>query len=473
MIAVGGLALVSYVLTSSFLVGSRWFRSLMLGIPFGDVYLHNPGRLRYVVVLALPILRPPDCRAGGTTALAAAGSPGSEPPSACSSSGRSAPVAAPFGSGCSPWRCWSAPVLFGFATRSWRWASATALVGLVAIELVASAVYAQAYEGGTVFTGLETGEHPALVPQVLRFPSLSEDDYLVAHRSSTTSVSTRALRHLGATRRLLREGVPVDEVPSTGRRSLPAEARSSDPRRPRLQPRPAPATGATSAARTSCPSSTTPRSSTCRLPRTSACRVRYLVVPTGIDPPVAGRVVEEADGYSLWELHDSQPLSTVTSMVEFVDDLSSAMDEVTTSGFDPAEEAVIEPSTDVFTCVGDCPHGTGGHDDDLRSELVIRVPESEGGILTIRNAYEAGWRATVDGRAATTIPVDGFLQGVVSPGAREVILTYHDDAVTLGLALGAGGWLVLLSAPIVALAFERRRREGDEARPTRSPPPDA
>ena len=36
--------------------GPAWFRSLMLEIPFGDVYLHNPGRLRYVAVLALPIL---------------------------------------------------------------------------------------------------------------------------------------------------------------------------------------------------------------------------------------------------------------------------------------------------------------------------------------------------------------------------------------------------------------------------------
>jgi hypothetical protein len=162
-------------------------------------------------------------------------------------------------------------------------------------------------------------------------------------------------------------------------------------------------------------------------------------------------------------------------MVAFVDDLHSAMDEVTTSGFDPAEEVVIEPSMDVFACVGECPPTAPAVTTALSaSELVIRVPESEGGILTTRNAYEAGWRAVVDGRDATTIPVDGFLQGVVlPPGAREVVLTYHDDAVMLGLALGAGIWLVLLSAPIVTLAWERRRREGDGARPTRPPPPDA
>ena len=131
VIAVGGLALVSYVLTSSFLVGSRWFRSLMLEIPFGDVYLHNPGRLRYVVVLALPILAAAGLQGWwNDRSLAAAGSPGSEPPSACSSSGRSAPVAAPFGSGCSPWRCWErrrccsgSPRAAGGGPRRPRWSA--------------------------------------------------------------------------------------------------------------------------------------------------------------------------------------------------------------------------------------------------------------------------------------------------------------------------------------------------------------
>ena len=57
------------------------------------------------------------------------------------------------------------------------------------------------------------------------------------------------------------------------------------------------------------------------------------------------------------------------------------------------------------------------------------------------------------------MPVDGFLQGVILPsGTRDVVLTYHDDAVMLGLALGAGIWSVLLAAPLLALAFERRRR---------------
>ncbi len=90
-------------------------------------------------------------------------------------------------------------------------------------------------------------------------------------------------------------------------------------------------------------------------------------------------------------------------------------------------------------------------------------------MLTIRNAYEAGWRAVADGRVADTLPVDGFLQGVVLPSStREVLLTYHDDAVMLGMALGAAIWSILLAAPFIALLLERRsvsRRAPLGARP--------
>jgi hypothetical protein len=480
VIAAGGLALTAYVLTSSFLVGAGWFRSLMLEIPFGDVYLHNPGRLRYVAVLALPILvgaglqglveRPLSRRAGiawlGATVfvfflwpLAAGGS--------VVRFGMFAAVLIV-----------AAPVLFGFATRRWRWASASALVGLLSLELFTSAVYAQTYEGGTVFTGLETGEHPALVPQVLRYPSLSEDDYLVA-----TPIVEHIRRHPGryATwappaafyeKGYLWMKSPLDWpalAPTRGSLFGIQDALGYNPvQLPRYW----------RYIRSTNELSVFYNASVLNVPSPEDVRVlglRYLVVPAGIEPPVGGRVVEEADGYSLWELDDAQPLSTVSSVVEFVVDLPSAMEVITTSGFDPSEEAVIEHPSDIFTCLVDCPPPVPATTTAISgSELVIEVPGSDGGVLTVRNAYDAGWRATVDGRAATTIPVDGFLQGVVLPSeAREVVLSYHDDAVMLGLALGAGIWLMLLSAPFVALEIERRRRGSTAARPTRPPPPDA
>ena len=52
-VAVGGMA---YALTLDLFVGARWFRDLVLRLPFGDVYLHNPGRLRYLMLLVVPVL---------------------------------------------------------------------------------------------------------------------------------------------------------------------------------------------------------------------------------------------------------------------------------------------------------------------------------------------------------------------------------------------------------------------------------
>jgi hypothetical protein len=464
VVAVGGLALAAYVLTSPLLVEPRWFRSLVLEIPFGDVYLHNPGRLRYVAVLALPILaaaglqglveRPLSRRA----ALGWLGAVGF------------AFVVWPLAAGGSVVRfamfavilLAAGPMLFGFATRRWRWASVSAIVGLLTFELLGSAVYAQAYEGGTIFTGLETGDHPALVPQVLRFPELSETDYLdptqIVHHllANPGRYATWAPPAAYFEKGYLWMKSPVDWpalAPSRGTLFGVPDALGYNPvQLPRYW----------RYIRTTNELSVFYNASVLNVPSVEDVRLlglRYLVVPTGIEPPVDGRVVEEADGYSLWELDDAQPLATVSQIVEFVDGVRSAMDAITTDGFDPSEQTVIELPYDGFTCAGDCPAAAAASTRAISgSELVIRLPASDGGILTVRNAYDTGWRAEIDGLPARTLPVDGFLQGVVVRGStRKVVLTYHDDAVMLGLAMGAGVWVVLLSAPLIALAIERRR----------------
>jgi len=55
---------------------------------------------------------------------------------------------------------------------------------------------------------------------------------------------------------------------------------------------------------------------------------------------------------------------------------------------------------------------------------------------------------------------------------QEVVLTYHDDPVMLGLALGAAAWAALLAAPFVALVLEGRSALSRDAarRLTRSRP---
>ena len=459
--SIGGLALAAYALTSPLLVSAAWFRRLVFAIPFGDVYLHNPGRLRYVAVLALPVLaaagvqglldRPLSSRAAvawlGAALIAFVG----WPLLAGGSITRFAMVAAVL--------LLTAPTLYGLATRRWRWASAPLLVGALTVELLGSAVYAQVYEGGTIFTGLETGKHPSLVPQVLRYPTLDEADYLattpiVEHiRAEPGRYATWAPPAAYFEKGYLWMKSPADWpalAPTRGTLFGVPDALGYNPvQLPRYW----------RYIRATNDLSVFYNASVLGMPSLEDVRLlglRYLVIPTGLNPPVRGRVVAEAGVYSLWELDDAQPLATASGAeVERADDIREALALATAPGFDPSAVTIVERSLGMAPTDDHRPTA-GAVDVRSPTEIRIHLDTPVAGVLTVRNAYEAGWRATADGRDVATLPVDGFLQGVLLPSsAREVVLTYHDDAVMLGLALGALVWACLLAAPLLALARER------------------
>lgn len=462
-VAAGGLLLVVYALTAPVLVTAGWFRALVLRIPFGDVYLHNPGRLRFVAVLAIPILaaagldgllerrltrRRAVAWVAGATAvlvvlpLVAGGKPV-----------RFLPVAAGL--------LVLAPLLIGVATRRPRWATAPVVVGAVAIELLANSVYSQAYEGGTIFTGLESGAHPILVPQVLRTPGLSEEGYL-----RVTPIVERLRRDPGR----YVTWAPPQAAFEKGYLWMKSAADW-----PALAPSRGTLFGVRDALgynpvqlprywryiRAANDLSVFYNASVLNLPSVQDARLlglRYVVVPSGIRPPLPGEAVVRANRYVLWQLIDAQPLATVTDDVVVADGPTEALELVTAAGFDPARRAVVEDPRGIETGRGS--FAIAFVEERSATELVLRLPRSARGVLTIRNAYHPGWEALADGRPARTAPVDGFLQGVVLPpgGAREVVLRFRDAAVTTGLAVGGGVWAILLAAPLVALLIDRRRR---------------
>jgi hypothetical protein len=474
VIAIGGLALAAYALTSPLLVTAGWFRASVLRIPFGDVYLHNPGRLRYVAVLALPILaaaglqglveRPLSPRAAIAWLGAAALTFVAWPLLAGGSLIRFAMVAALLVA--------AAPLLYGMATRRWRWASASAVVGVLTVELLASAFYAQSYEGGTIFTGLETGDHPSLSPQVLRYPTLDEKAYLAATpivdhiRAEPGRFVTWAPPAAYFEKGYLWMKSPADWPALAPTRGSLFEIPDALGYNPVQLPRYWRYIRATNEL------SVFYNASVLNMPSAEDVRLlglRYLVVPTGLEPPVGGEIVEQAGGYSLWELDDRQPEATGTDRVERARNVQEALEMVITPGFDPAQITVVE-DPNVFGAVSEAQGWDATIVGRSPTQLRIQLEPANGGVLTIRRAYDTGWRAEIDGRDARTIPIDGFLQGVIVPneGSHEVILTYHDDAVMLGLALGAAIWSILLAAPFIALLLERRsvsRRAPLGARP--------
>jgi uncharacterized membrane protein YfhO len=102
--------------------------------------------------------------------------------------------------------------------------------------------------------------------------------------------------------------------------------------------------------------------------------------------------------------------------------------------------------------------------EDVRIQVEANAPS----IVVVRNSYDPGWTATVDGRPTPVLPTDYLLQGVAVPaGHHDVRLVYRDPEISRGLAAGAFVWIMLLGAIPLALALERR------AALRRRRPPDA
>ena len=79
------------------------------------------------------------------------------------------------------------------------------------------------------------------------------------------------------------------------------------------------------------------------------------------------------------------------------------------------------------------------------TKLVVRTVATEAGMLVVRDAYDQGWKAYVDGLEVPVLPADLAVRGIPVPaGAHEVVLEYAPPALRLGAAI-SGASLVLLS----------------------------
>jgi hypothetical protein len=191
---------------------------------------------------------------------------------------------------------------------------------------------------------------------------------------------------------------------------------------------------------------------------------RYLVVPEGVfelDPPLAGRVVATAQGYDLVEVVGWQGLVSVVTDWRVVGSTADALRPLLRPDFDPARLAILEEDPGIHPLAGATVGRATWHEEDAR-HLRIELETSAPAIVVIRNSYDEGWRATVDGEPRRVFAVDGFLQGVpVTPEDRVIDLVYRDPAVATGLGVSAAAWIALVGSWVAALVVERaatRRR---------------
>jgi len=472
--AVGITAVVAYLLTLSMFIGAAWFRNLLLRLPFGDVYLHNPGRLRYLMLLVIPVLgavgiqgfleRRPSLREG---AWWLAG-------------GALLFLGLPLAFGAHPWRfllfgiaiLLTVPVLlFLFGARPW---AVVALVGVLAFELLASAVWSSTYDGGTVYLGLEGAVHPVVASQPLRWPDVPLDRYLepgpIARYLQRTGPDDGRYLAWIQPAAVFNKGYLFTQGPADWPALLLGRAvlfGLDDPLgySPIQEPRYWSYIRATNLLPVFY------NASVLQVPTLEDVRllgIRYLIVPEGVDlpPGLTGRQVATDHGYALYEVGGWEPrVSVVTGWI--VTDGAMALQTVLRPGFDPGVRAVVEGDPGITPSTGYTVPTEATYREVWPEDVRITIDASAPSLVIVRNAWDRGWSATIDGRPALVLRADYFLQGVpVSAGHHEVRLTYTDPNIGRGLLGSAVVWLGWLSLFVAALVRDRRRRRTTGARPT-------
>ena len=94
---------------------------------------------------------------------------------------------------------------------------------------------------------------------------------------------------------------------------------------------------------------------------------------------------------------------------------------------------------------------------DRPGYISLRVDAPSRRLLVLSESYHSGWRATVDGRPAKVLRVNGdFLGCVVEAGSREVSFDFRPGDLRIAVLVTCAG--ILATAVVTLLLFLRRRR---------------
>lgn len=461
------LALVGtacYLLTLTALVGAGWFRTAVQALPFGDVYLHNPGRLRYVAFVVVPALgavgiqslldRPPPFRRALQWLATGVG----------------VFLVFPLLAGARPQRLLvfaigaaAVAAVVWFLTRGRRWAP-VALVAVLAVELLGGALWSSAYRGGTLYLGLESGNRPALLHGALRWPEVDLDRYLEPGPIARELARRDGGRYLAwiPPAAYFNKGYLFSQEESDRPALLLGRAILLD-LEDALGYSPIQVPRYWSYIRATNELPVFYNASVIQEPSVQDVRllgIRYLIVHEGqaqFPPGIEGEVVASEAGYRLLELDAAQPRVSVVPDWRVVDDGALALEAALRPDFDPAAFAVLEGDPGIEPRPA-TPAGSARYRELRPEEVVVDVTANGPSIVLVRNTWERGWSATVDGEPARLLRADSFLQAVPVPeGDHEVRLVYGEPAIGRGLAGSAVVWTGFAIALIASFRRLSRR----------------
>jgi hypothetical protein len=150
-----------------------------------------------------------------------------------------------------------------------------------------------------------------------------------------------------------------------------------------------------------------------------------------------------------------------------------ALAAVVDPSFDPAREVVLSGPRASAPPTGWAPSAEGKvRIEELfadRERLVVAMPGA--GYVVSVDAWDPGWRASVDGKATEVLRANAVFRAVAVPAGRHVVeMRYRPPTVAAGLALTVS---TLLTGAGALVLLRRRRRSVASAREKRPAPPSA
>jgi hypothetical protein len=193
-------------------------------------------------------------------------------------------------------------------------------------------------------------------------------------------------------------------------------------------------------------------------------QIRWVIQAAGRPPldPNAAAVAREGH-WTLYRLPHVPGRASVVQRWVTAPSPDRALHAVTEPSFDPRREVVLESSPGIPRHQGASPrpgHATADFVWHGPQAATVRVRTPRPAIVLVRNTFDSGWHATVDGRPASVQPADYVAQGIAVQAGRHVVeLTYDDPTIGYGVIGSGVAILLILGAALAARTRERTREQ--------------
>jgi len=155
------------------------------------------------------------------------------------------------------------------------------------------------------------------------------------------------------------------------------------------------------------------------------------------------QIVQREAWFLLWE-RPAPPLARMQYDADVVPDAGERLARLR-AGYPLLERAIVERPVEGLARPPAPPQVQVQEREQTRVRVSVRTGAD--GLLVLADPWYPQWRVRVDGRPAELLRVDHAFRGVRVPaGSHEVVFTYEDRAMRLGVGLAVATCLALAGA---------------------------